>query len=620
MRRNKIVKVSERRNATSSQGNKDKAIPKHNSYLVKAYGMSANKSDIKDAGNSIDEFLKSEEVISEERLEIYQQAEMLIQQINSGTYSVGRLATSQKKALFYYLSIFSPIISRVIDLHTKLPLSTLRLQKPKHDIDIVQDYVYDYFNKFVNTEKFKSELRNIIRNRWIFGLGVARIEDDYEQTRDTVSTNDLRKITLPEPDAEKLKEYENLNNKYNTDPDSVTWKEKLKVLKGYILNINPDYEGIINFKSINVLDIEEVNINSDIDYHIYTVPASDAIRDFLSDKLAGSKDYQKAVKLLKKMGYSEGLIQVNMESDNGFVEIDNDPYNEDGVYVVYLSADNESITLNDSLLNRVLEPAIRNLSAIRTSNNLFTLASKIDRIVSAPNASLAQLETLQTDLATMAESEEGSMLAVNYEVSVEELSLDIGDQLDLDSTIERTEKEILSALGMPDDIISGEGGSYGGSFLKVELLSNEYIEFRNSLKGFIEDQIFKPIAIKKGFITVNSWGDVIPIIPSVRFDKFSISRQSEDLAMIRDLVAEKKLPVETLLEHLGFNVEDIEQKLRKEQSTILNPDVHEAINTAIQDILTEKLGGDSDFIKKLLDSLGFTPNVDTNKSEESEDK
>lgn len=620
MRKNKIVKVSERRNATSSQGNKDKAIPKHNSYLVKAYGMSANKSDIKDAGNSIDEFLKSEEVISEERLEIYQQAEMLIQQINSGTYSVGRLATSQKKALFYYLSIFSPIISRVIDLHTKLPLSTLRLQKPKHDIDIVQDYVYDYFNKFVNTEKFKSELRNIIRNRWIFGLGVARIEDDYEQTRDTVSTNDLRKITLPEPDAEKLKEYENLNNKYNTDPDSVTWKDKLKVLKGYILNINPDYEGIINFKSINVLDIEEVNINSDIDYHIYTVPASDAIRDFLSDKLAGSKDYQKAVKLLKKMGYSEGLIQVNMESDNGFVEIDNDPYNEDGVYVVYLSADNESITLNDSLLNRVLEPAIRNLSAIRTSNNLFTLASKIDRIVSAPNASLAQLEILQTDLATMAESEEGSMLAVNYEVSVEELSLDIGEQLDLDSTIERTEKEILSALGMPDDIISGEGGSYGGSFLKVELLSNEYIEFRNSLKGFIEDQIFKPIAIKKGFITVNSWGDVIPIIPSVRFDKFSISRQSEDLAMIRDLVAEKKLPVETLLEHLGFNVEDIEQKLRKEQSTILNPDVHEAINTAIQDILTEKLGGDSDFIKKLLDSLGFTPNVDTNKSEESEDK
>ena len=412
MRRNKIVKVSERRNATSSQGNKDKAIPKHNTYLVKAYGMSANKSDIKDAGNSIDEFLKSEEVISEERLEIYQQAEMLIQQINSGTYSVGRLATSQKKALFYYLSIFSPIISRVIDLHTKLPLSTLRLQKPKHDIDIVQDYVYDYFNKFVNTEKFKSELRNIIRNRWIFGLGVARIEDDYEQTRDTVSTNDLRKITLPEPDAEKLKEYENLNNRYNTDPDSVTWKDKLKVLKGYILNINPDYEGIINFKSINVLDIEEVNINSDIDYHIYTVPASEAIRDFLSDKLAGSKDYQKAVKLLKKMGYSEGLIQVNMESDNGFVEIDNDPYNEDGVYMVYLSADNESITLNDSLLNRVLEPAVRNLSAIRTSNNLFTLASKIDRIISAPNASLAQLETLQADLATMAESEEGSMLLV----------------------------------------------------------------------------------------------------------------------------------------------------------------------------------------------------------------
>ena len=204
----------------------------------------------------------------------------------------------------------------------------------------------------------------------------------------------------------------------------------------------------------------------------------------------------------------------------------------------------------------------------------------------------------------MAEAPEGSLIAVNFEVNVDELKLDIKDDLNLDDTIERTSKEITSALGIPDSIISGDG-TYGDSFIKVELLSTEYVEFRNQLKSFIEDEIFKPIAIKKGFITLDQWGEPTPIIPSVRFDKFSIARGSEDMQLLRDLVSSNILPKRVILDQLGMNVEDVEQGLQREQLTYLNDKVQESMNENINEILTTYLKDNPDLIKTALEALGF---------------
>ena len=143
------------------------------------------------------------------------------------------------------------------------------------------------------------------------------------------------------------------------------------------------------------------------------------------------------------------------------------------------------------------------------------------------------------------------------------------------------------------------------SFIKVELLSTEYVEFRNQLKSFIEDEIFKPIAIKKGFITLDQWGEPTPIIPSVRFDKFSIARGSEDMQLLRDLVSSNILPKRVILDQLGMNVEDVEQGLQREQLTYLNDKVQESMNENINEILTTYLKDNPDLIKTALEALGF---------------
>ena len=591
---------------------KDDKLPSSGSYLVSKipYANIASKPLLRGTEINTEDLTTSntEQDFNSDVLSVYAEAEMILDQLDSDLITVGRLTTSQKKSLFYYLATFSPLISRIVDLHTKLPLSTFRIQKPKHDIDIVQDYVYDYFDRLVNTAKFKEELKSIIRERCIFGSGIARLEDDFAFTKDTLINPDLSNLTLPQLDRDEIDKINEINNQYNSDPESVSWQDKKFVLEQYLLKINKDYKGIKNFKVVSQLEVKEIMINKDIDYLIYTLPASPNIRQALSNVTIGydnDQDYKEAIETLKSLGYSEAIIRLNLNSEStDAIQIDTDAFNDDGAYMVVLSSGSNPESLEDSILNRVLEPAVRNMNAIRTANKLVKLSTKIDRLVSAPNASLAQLEQLQNDLVQMAEAPEGSLIAVNFEVNVDELKLDIKDDLNLDDTIERTSKEITSALGIPDSIISGDG-TYGDSFIKVELLSTEYVEFRNQLKSFIEDKIFKPIAIKKGFITLDQWGEPTPIIPSVRFDKFSIARGSEDMQLLRDLVSSNILPKRVILDQLGMNVEDVEQGLQREQLTYLNDKVQESMNENINEILATYLKDNPDLIKTVLEALGF---------------
>lgn len=607
-------KASAARERTKASDRKNPDGSPMRSSMVRGKKSKA-KEDKAQVVSSLDMELQDSETEGDDHIGIYQNAELLMDQISDGSYTVGRLPVYQKKQIFYYLSVFHPLVSRVVNLHTKLPLSTLRLQKPTHDVDIVQDYIYSYFQNLMTDTNFRRELKKAVRYFWIFGEGVTLIEDDYEFLKDTAFDPELKGVSLPELDQASLAEVEEINNRYNTKPSTVTYVDKLKVLKTYLLSINKDYGGIINIRTIFPLDVKDSMFNSDVDYWVYSLERSHSLRNLIGSKSLGNETGEALLKKLKRLGYSEGYIRKNWEAESSYIEVDNDPFNLDGVYVARLATD-ENTGVDSSMLNSVLESAIQNLLAVRKSNTLVALASKIDRIVSAPKASIDQIDQLNDDLATMAENPEGSMLAVNFEVTVDTLSLDVKDNLDLSQTIERTNKEMLSTLGFPEDLVS-EGGTYGSGFLKVELLTNEYVEFRNQLKDFIENQIFRPIAIKKGFFSHNEWGDLIPIYPSVRFDKFSLSRGSEDIAQLASLVSDGNLPVSILLEHLGFNVEDVEQRLLQESSSMFNKAIKDLLDTSIGD-LKDNLIGNEEFLERIMSAVKL--NLTGTKPPEDEDK
>ncbi|EJF05927.1 hypothetical protein ThvES_00020070, partial [Thiovulum sp. ES] len=87
-----------------------------------------------------------------------------------------------------------------------------------------------------------------------------------------------------------------------------------------------------------------------------------------------------------------------------------------------------------------------------------------------------------------------------------------------------------------------------------------------------------------GFVVPNGWGDPEVIYPTIRFDRMSLARSSEDFQLIKQLVENKNLPVSYLLKNLGFDPKEVETTLKSESGSILNP----AFYNFMQDLLSER--------------------------------
>ena len=138
----------------------------------------------------------------------------------------------------------------------------------------------------------------------------------------------------------------------------------------------------------------------------------------------------------------------------------------------------------------------------------------------------------------------------------------------------------MVGLGMPDALLSGSD-TYSSSFLKVELLTNEYAKFRKDFAAFVENKIFKPISLRRGFVTKDDWGEPTLIYPSIRFDRMSIARGTEDFNLISQQVDNNRLPARALIESLGFDADDVQAELRRELTSMFNPAMRDMISATL---------------------------------------
>ena len=448
-----------------------------------------------------------------------------------------------------------------------------------------------------------------------------QIIDDFEFRKDT--TNSLwdisQVIDLAKPRIEDAKVQalvDELTTKYVNDKESLTFNERKYILSQYIPSVNTNYEGILKIKIVDPFTVIERNVNEDIDYYSYAIKRSKSLDKLLSTVVT-EKDRDSVLQKARNIGYSESTLFLHtLSSLNDDIEVDTDPYNDIGTYIVSLER-TEDKDIDNSLLNRIIEPLINSINAQRKQRELVGLASKVTRIVKAPGLSDDQMEALDAQFTAAAESAEGYVVTVNYDVSVEDLSLDARESLDLQNIIDTDTKDVTSSLGMTESLLGGED-SYGNSFMKIELLVNEYTAFRAVLKDFIENKIFKPIAYKMGFVTRDEWGNVTPIFPEVSFDRLSIARSSEDFKMLMDLAKEGKLPWENIYSALGFNVDDVQVKLLQEKTSIISDSVSNALNSAVE-AQADSLAESKDIQDRVKDALFVSDDTNLEPSDESID-
>lgn len=187
--------------------------------------------------------------------------------------------------------------------------------------------------------------------------------------------------------------------------------------------------------------------------------------------------------------------------------------------------------------------------------------------------------------------------------SVQDMDLNVNANLDLNEIIDNANRNISEGVGISESLITDSADSYANSFLKTVLMENEFVSFRNSIKLFLEKNIFEPLAIKWGFIMEDEWGETKAIYPEIRYNRMTLARGSDDLAALQDMASNGQVPMETVYEALGIDPTEALNKVREEQTTFLNPTLRDAFSNAIGDIVGQVAAQSKKMQEELSESL-----------------
>lgn len=561
-------------------------------------------------------------------------AETIIEQLINGTMTYARISLEQKFKLFEYLYKYNPYIARVIDLHTLLPLSSFRIQKPEHSSNsISRDYVYNFYERMLDDSDFMGEALKMVRYYWLYGKADLLIMDDYWFKKDTtIDETDIpalakKDLQIKEKDSGKIQK---IIEKYEGDPEEVKWNDREKVLKAYGLDYNTGYGGISKIHVLHYKEIKSIERNDEIGYSIYELYRNTYIDKALEkfkkdsgysemslynvdeDKRQRQKDLEeKFIRKMASVGYTEGFVRMMMKTQNQETyKVDTDPYNQDGMYIATF---NRKINEADdsSAINRILESAIDYTVSRRRDREKANMSYKQNRLFCIKDGGPSQVQALRDQVQTASASKEGYDVYTNLDVQYSDLSLDVKDRMDFSELKSNSQQDIMVGMGMTDSLLAG-GETYSGSFLKVELLTTEYKAFRNEFSRFVENVIFKPCSVKRAFVTKDEWGNNTVVVPTVRFDKMSIARGTEDFNLIVNLVQSKILPVKAILNQLGYDYEETQNELRAESTSIFSANNDGAISMALQTI-GQSLATDKNFLQRVAEtnklSGGFAKNT-----------
>ena len=515
----------------------------------------------------------------------------LIDILKDGVYQLANLTKFELSTLYRYFYRTNPIISRIINLHTDLPLSKLRLQAPQGVPEIIKDYIMTFFEKVLKKINFPEVFREIVQNYNIHGDCTVVMDDYFKELPRELQDMDELSSKISELDDKTVNFLNQIEKNYEKNPSDVNLVERMSYLEKKFLGFfmktykGPDKCYVVPFYLIN-----SAIYNSDIDYRGIKIDSS----ELLSDLIKEGTDTE----VLEEMGYTKGYLSLrdSEESDENEIYIDND-YLEGIPYIFNISSFE-----NESRIHSILNEAIEWDLAKRSFKIKISMLGKLGRTVTAPDLSSDQVADLKTEVDMMLE-DPNHVIVANYPIEWEENNAFVKEELN--ELIESTEalKEIIAlGMGMPISLISGDS-QYSGDNIKLEVLNTEYMSFKLRMQEIIEEKVFKPIALRKGFISVDSWGDTVLIYPKLTFSRMSI-RDDNVFDLLFSLYQKGSLPVGIIYEVLNIDPDDVKRSIREDLFTVFDPNFNEILRDLYSNS-ADQLFNKTDIVGKLINETGL---------------
>jgi hypothetical protein len=343
---------------------------------------------------------------------------------------------------------------------------------------------------------------------------------------------------------------------------------------------NPDYEG---FDRVQVLSPEQVEMAQDglmgDAPTIYYKPPENQKQTYMEDPDVDAQ------------------VKDTLQSD-GKVALNQDPFS--GSYVIHFARKKSGYELHGrSILQRVIRTVIYREKLRQVQSTLASRNMTPKTMVIAPDIPPSEVMALRAHIDE-AKSDPDYSVVLNYEARWDEIGSE-GRLLALDAEWQHTNSDLSIGLGLSPEILIGEG-MYSGNRIQLEIMNISYTQFRDVLTGIIEDQIFRPVAMKKGFYETDKYGRPRWIYPKVSFSRMALRDSGDLYDMLFNLYSKGSLSVDIILEFLNIDPEDARKKLEDDLFTVKDSKFNELISniySSIGQVVMEK----SDLIKRVIQGL-----------------
>lgn len=428
----------------------------------------------------------------------------------------------EKRALIRHFAKYDEITRRALELKETIPLSKMRLSPPKIDNHEKKEFILDFYQKMCKRINLFKRIFQMTREYNMFGISYVFMEESKD-----VSPFE----GLTEEEIELVKN--SLKFKYDRRPEYPGWKD---------INILPP----------DAVEVKSFSLSSNFKVKLYP-PASFANEGNTTNQADRDEEMEEI----------PDEIRDHLET-NGSLPLDTDP--DSGSHVALFRRGGAYYEeTGESLLDACLRTLVHRDKLRQAQASIATRHMTPIRVIWGDKLSQAHMDDLRAQVDLALQDPDYSIIA-NYEINWQEMGSN--DRLmDLSIEYEELTKRLMIGYGFTMEMLMGEG-TYAGNQLNTVILNNEFLNFRQDLKDFVETHMFSPVAKKKGFYEIDKFGDKKYIYPDLTFSRLALMDTDQTFANMLDLYSKGAIPISYILELYNIDPHEAMEEVKKDMFTV----------------------------------------------------
>lgn len=480
---------------------------------------------------------------------------------------------------FFYRS--EPFVGQAVDLHTELPLSKVRIGIPRAQNRELAIAATRFCTKWAKRIGLLHRLISIVHDRNLIGEVFIWAEDANPDMPRSI-THETKRVLVTEAVGEWADhEVGDVLEEEVELPDSADRAAKW---------LRKNYKG---WTSLRCLPPEQVRMDSFnfTEERIFELIPDSKTKSVLERADAGDPEAQRVVKSMPP-----DVVEAIRSGRN--IALNTDPYA--GSFVHYMAnRKSDYEPRGRSILERCMRSLVYRDKLRQAQTSIASRHMTPIRIVYSEDLSINDVEALREQVDMALQDPDYSIIA-NFQVNWEEMGAD-QRLLDLGTEYDLTNQQLYAGLGVTEGLLSGEG-AYSGDRINLEVINTRYMLLREQIQDFVEEQIFKPMCARMGFIEEDEDGEEVIIVPTLTFTRLALRDNRDTFDALYNLYTKGSLDIDTILELFNLDPVTVREKVEKDLFTVNDPTFNEVVRGIYGDA-GGKLVENTEVVQKIASNL-----------------